>query len=191
MILIQRVESRLATWKSKYLSFVGQLTLVNSVLSSLPLYFMSLFRLPAWVIKKIDPYRRSFLWSGSSSTNGISCKVNRKPVCLHREEGGLGIKDIHQLNTTFLSKWGWRLLSREPGLWKNQVLFAYHRRSDFLEAGNQPKDVLICGEMSFVPCLPSGTEFSTLLEMGATHSSGETIGFVTLHSNPSFLHCFF
>lgn len=52
--LILKVKSRLSTWKVQHLSLGGRLTLVNSVLSAIPTYWMSIFRLPCWVTKKID-----------------------------------------------------------------------------------------------------------------------------------------
>lgn len=36
--------------------------LARSVLSAIPVYFMASFRLPAWVIKRIDQIRRRFIW---------------------------------------------------------------------------------------------------------------------------------
>jgi hypothetical protein len=42
-------EKRLSRWKGKHLSAGGRLTLVNSVLSSLPMYMMSFFSIPKGV----------------------------------------------------------------------------------------------------------------------------------------------
>ncbi|XP_028113000.1 uncharacterized protein LOC114311137 [Camellia sinensis] len=44
--IIDKFKMRLAGWKKRFLSFTGRLTLVKAVLSSLPVYFMSLFKLP-------------------------------------------------------------------------------------------------------------------------------------------------
>jgi hypothetical protein len=44
--LIHQEEKRLAGWKAETLSIGGRLVLLNSVLSSKPLYFMSVFFLP-------------------------------------------------------------------------------------------------------------------------------------------------
>uniref|UniRef100_A0A0A8ZCN7 Uncharacterized protein n=1 Tax=Arundo donax TaxID=35708 RepID=A0A0A8ZCN7_ARUDO len=43
----------------------GRLTLVNMVLSSIPVYHLTAFAIKKWAIKKIDRIRRNFLWKGS------------------------------------------------------------------------------------------------------------------------------
>ena len=67
--LIDRIDKRLTAWKGHSLSHGGKLILVNAVLTSIPLYFMS-FLLPHWVIDHIDCLRRAFFWKGNSSVSG-------------------------------------------------------------------------------------------------------------------------
>ncbi|XP_020097175.1 uncharacterized protein LOC109716257 [Ananas comosus] len=45
-VVINRVEARIEGWKAKLLSLGGRLTLVNSVLTNLPLFYFSIFRAP-------------------------------------------------------------------------------------------------------------------------------------------------
>ena len=59
--LVDRMEKGLATWKGNALSRGGRLILVNSMLSSLPLYFMSFYYLSEQVIHAIDRIRCAFL----------------------------------------------------------------------------------------------------------------------------------
>ena len=59
--VIERIKNRLSEWKRRSLSFGGRVILINSVLSSLPIYYMSLFKAPKGVLQKIDQYRRGFL----------------------------------------------------------------------------------------------------------------------------------
>ncbi|XP_022033470.1 uncharacterized protein LOC110935387 [Helianthus annuus] len=54
-------ESRLALWKASVLSIGGRLTLVKSVLESIPNYFLSLFKAPVGVIKGLEKIMRRFL----------------------------------------------------------------------------------------------------------------------------------
>ena len=51
-VIEEHVEKRLSSWKGKHLSIGGRLTLINSVLSSLPMYMMSFFAmfLKIWTI---------------------------------------------------------------------------------------------------------------------------------------------
>jgi hypothetical protein len=48
----ERFEKRLSCSKAKHLSYGGRLTLINSVLSCLPMFMMSIFEIPKGVIKK-------------------------------------------------------------------------------------------------------------------------------------------
>lgn len=44
--------------------------LVNSVLSAIPVSFLTVFALKRWAIKRIDKIGRSFLWKGTDEANG-------------------------------------------------------------------------------------------------------------------------
>lgn len=60
--IVEKTESSLAQWKAQYLSLGGRVTLINSMLDSLPTYVMSLFPIPANVVKKLNRLRRDILW---------------------------------------------------------------------------------------------------------------------------------
>ncbi|WVZ53042.1 hypothetical protein U9M48_004033 [Paspalum notatum var. saurae] len=66
-IVEERVGKRLAGWKGKHLSIGGRLTLIDSVLSSLPMYMMSFFAIPKGVLKKLNYFRSRFFWQGDES----------------------------------------------------------------------------------------------------------------------------
>ncbi|XP_071694930.1 uncharacterized protein [Rutidosis leptorrhynchoides] len=52
--MIEKFYLKLTNWKARSISYGGRLTLVNSVLSSLPLYYFSLFRAPMSVLKNLE-----------------------------------------------------------------------------------------------------------------------------------------
>lgn len=56
--IIEKANKKLAQWKTQYISQGGRVTLINSVLDSLPTYVMSLFSIPVSVIKKLNKLRR-------------------------------------------------------------------------------------------------------------------------------------
>ena len=62
MKIQERFEKRLSSWKGKNLSTGGPLTLINSVLSSLPMYIMFFFEISKGVRKKLDYFRSRFFW---------------------------------------------------------------------------------------------------------------------------------
>ena len=62
----ERFLKRLASWKIQYISKGERLMLIRSTLSSLPIYYLSLFRMPQKVCAKLDRIQRQFLWGGSN-----------------------------------------------------------------------------------------------------------------------------
>ncbi|XVF28983.1 hypothetical protein REPUB_Repub15cG0080400 [Reevesia pubescens] len=59
--LLKKVEKKPAVWKSRFLSIGGKVTLLKSVISSLPIFFMSIFQIPKGVKNYIYKLQRRFL----------------------------------------------------------------------------------------------------------------------------------
>ena len=58
--LAEKISKRLDGWKGGALSMGGRLTLLNSSLSNIPTYSMSIYMLPKTVIKRMDRTRKQF-----------------------------------------------------------------------------------------------------------------------------------
>ncbi|KAJ4763154.1 RNA-directed DNA polymerase (reverse transcriptase)-related family protein [Rhynchospora pubera] len=119
--LLQRFSSKLNSWSSSLLSMTGRLVLVNSCLTSLPVFFMSVFRLPKWVIQSLDSIRRTFLWQGSSNSSRKLVTVSWKKVCSPKKLGGLGVLDLDSFNLAHLAKWLWKWSISTVSNWKSLV----------------------------------------------------------------------
>lgn len=52
--VIEKFRKKLGDWKTKAMSFGGRMTLIKSMLGSLPLYYFSLFRVPMEVLKTLE-----------------------------------------------------------------------------------------------------------------------------------------
>ena len=85
--LIQKVKNRLNDWRNKTLSFAGRLQLISSVLTSLHVYWASMFLLPNHVCDSIDKLSKKFLWSGGGEGSGIA-SVSWKDICKPKNQGG-------------------------------------------------------------------------------------------------------
>jgi hypothetical protein len=59
-LIEERIEKKLSSWKEKYLSVGGRLVLINSVLTSLPMFMLSFFEVQKGVIEKIEYFRSRF-----------------------------------------------------------------------------------------------------------------------------------
>lgn len=63
--VVERMEKRLSVWRRRFNTTGGRLTLMNSSLSSLPIYFLSIFKMPVSVAKVIEKIQRQFFWGDS------------------------------------------------------------------------------------------------------------------------------
>ncbi|GKA13036.1 hypothetical protein Tco_0692582 [Tanacetum coccineum] len=80
--IIDKVKSRLSNWKLKSLSIGGRLTLLKSVLGSIPIFHMSIFKVPLTVLRSLESIRCQFF-------NGHELKSNKSSWSL-------------------IEKWSWR-----------------------------------------------------------------------------------
>lgn len=74
--LVNKVAGRLAGWQGRFLSIAGWTTLVKSVLTSIPIYFLTTFKTPKAVLQALDHIRRRFLWVDHEPLSGGKCKIN-------------------------------------------------------------------------------------------------------------------
>ncbi|GJY96037.1 hypothetical protein Tco_0512398 [Tanacetum coccineum] len=118
--VIDRFSKKLSTWKANMLSIGGRLTLVKSVLENLPIYFLSLFRAPASVIKKMESIRMRFFWEVNANERKIIW-IRWEQIMLDIKNGGLGIGSIKEKNMSLLGKWKSRFLSEPHALWNKCI----------------------------------------------------------------------
>lgn len=62
--LLESLSGKLNSWSHKYISFGGRIILLNSVLNSLPIFYLSFLKMPVQVCKKVVRIQREFLWGG-------------------------------------------------------------------------------------------------------------------------------
>ncbi|XP_038704713.1 uncharacterized protein LOC120000656 [Tripterygium wilfordii] len=129
--VVDNFQKSLAKWKGRQLSIGGRLTLVKAALSNLPIYYMSLFKMPVSVARKLESLQRNFLW-GDSDVKKKLHRVNWKQVIQPKNAGGLGIGDITLKNKALLFKWAWRFLKNEGAFWRSIISGKYTRRTQSL-----------------------------------------------------------
>jgi len=85
--VIEKVQARLSRWKGKCLSLAGRICLIKFVLSSIPLFFMSLFKLSSEVADKLVRIQKNFLWGWGSEGRKIVGLLGKRFVSLAKLGG--------------------------------------------------------------------------------------------------------
>jgi hypothetical protein len=58
-------------------------------------------------------------------------------VCISKEYGGLGVRQLREFNTVFIRKMCWRLLVNKPGLWYRVVVARYGESEERVRLGGR------------------------------------------------------
>ncbi|XP_074313543.1 uncharacterized protein LOC141648721 [Silene latifolia] len=103
--IIDKFRKRLSSWNCILLSLVGRLALISSVLSSLSVYFLSVFKILVSVTKRLDAILSHFWWAGHKKSPSISwCSMLF--LSQPKGNGGLGIRRMKEFNQALLANIG-------------------------------------------------------------------------------------
>lgn len=123
--LLLNINSKLASWKAKALTYAGRILLIKTVLSSLHIYWDTPFRLPHTIIKAMERKFREFLWfrDNKKPINHVSWKK----VCKDKNDGGMGLERILPQNNVVITKYILDISTRQYSfsIWINRLK---HRR---------------------------------------------------------------
>ncbi|GJZ16707.1 RNA-directed DNA polymerase, eukaryota, reverse transcriptase zinc-binding domain protein [Tanacetum coccineum] len=123
-IILDRFDARLSKWKANLLSIGGRLTLIKSVLGSLGIYYLSIFKTPETVLNLLEKKCASFFWGGTHDSRKLAW-VKWPIILASRVNGGLVIGSLKAFNLALLQKWHWRMISNTNALWV-KVIKAFH-----------------------------------------------------------------
>ena len=76
---------------------------IKLVVTALPNHVMSCYRISKAVISKLTSAVAQFWWNPWGSVRGMHWKSWDK-ICIDKDEGGLGFKDLSDFNTAMLGK---------------------------------------------------------------------------------------
>jgi hypothetical protein len=130
--LVEKIQNRVAGWKTKLLSQAARTTLISNVAASIPTYTMSSLLLPKSICKKIDSTLRGFWW-GSSSGKTHMCLKSWKTICQPKSYGGLGLRRSLDTNYALISKLGWSLAVNEDKTWVSLLKSKYLNGVPFMQ----------------------------------------------------------
>lgn len=105
--LKEKIWKRISSWKT------GKEILIKSVLQAIPIYTISVFRLPKLLLKDIESMIANFWWSHKKEGKGINWRSWSK-LGSAKNMVGFGFRDLHCFNRALIAKQGWRII-KDPG----------------------------------------------------------------------------
>jgi hypothetical protein len=106
------------------MSLGAHIVLLNSVFNTIPIFYISYLKIPTIVSKKIHRIQREFLWGSRRGQKRISW-IKWDVLCLPKKKGGLGVRDVHVVNISLLTKLRRRLLFDDQAVWKEVLKSKY------------------------------------------------------------------
>ncbi|XP_063935557.1 uncharacterized protein LOC135147075 [Daucus carota subsp. sativus] len=119
--LVDRITSKILSWTSLLLSYMGRLRLIEVVLHSVQNFWTRHFVLPKCIHKLIQQILTRFLWKGDITDVG-GAKVSWAHLCLPKEEGGLGLKKSEEWNRAQILSHLWSVVNQSGSLWSKWVV---------------------------------------------------------------------
>lgn len=102
-MVVDKIMSKLATWKGKCLTIVGRIELVKSVLQGMLVHTMLIYKWPRGLLWKLDMYSKNFIYSGDGNKKSLTT-CSWKYMCKPIKDGGLGIRLLEEFNMAGLYK---------------------------------------------------------------------------------------
>ena len=121
------------------MSYGGRLILINSVLTSLPMFLLSFFEVPVGVRKRLDFYRSRFFWQSDESKRKYRL-AKWDIICRPKDQGGLGIENLEVKNRCLLSKWLFKLSSETEATWAQILRSKYLHSKTLSQVTLRPTD---------------------------------------------------
>ncbi|KAL9440886.1 hypothetical protein AB3S75_019544 [Citrus x aurantiifolia] len=108
--IVDNVDKKLSGWNAMHLSLAGRITLAQLVIQAIPIFAMQTTRIPHGILDKIDRISRRFIWGSKNGSRKLSL-INWKMIYSPKVEGGIGFKNLTNMNNALLMKIGWNVLT--------------------------------------------------------------------------------
>lgn len=131
--LIEKIKLKVGGWENRMLSLSGRLELIKYTIYPIIQFWMQCFRLPVSTVQKIKHLILNFLWKSRNS------KIPWEILCREKEEGGMGLRNLEELNRALYVKLIWKIINEE-GIWAKYMKRKYIGNKSFWEISERLDD---------------------------------------------------
>ena len=121
---------KIAAWKGKLLLSAGREILIKAVAQATSTYTMSCFKLPDSLCKDLSAMMSNFWWGQKEKERKLTWVAWEK-LCMLKEEGEMGFRDLKAFNLALLAKQGWRIQQNPQSLVHRVFKAKYFTGSSF------------------------------------------------------------
>jgi hypothetical protein len=101
--MVKKTQARLISWAHRWLSTKGRLVLFKFVLSSIPVYWATITKIPKVILSNIRKVCFHFLCAGKREVGSIPL-VKWPRIAMPKDLGGWGIKNINWFSKSLAAK---------------------------------------------------------------------------------------
>lgn len=138
--IINKFKAKLNSLKANKLNHAGRLTYINSVISSIPIYYMSTILFSKKFMDKITTIIRRFWWAGVQEDNLSTPFHFRswKDICQPKDKGGLAIRDLPTVNKSLIMHAAWKIATEKDHFLSSILKAKYYPNTSFWLAKQTP-----------------------------------------------------
>ncbi|KAK8462242.1 hypothetical protein SEVIR_1G175150v4 [Setaria viridis] len=134
--ILTKFRAKLTGIKANKLNHAGRITYINSVLASIPIYYMQNILFSRSFTEKINSILRRFWWQGVQGEDSSKPFYFRSwdDICQPKSVGGLGIRNLYTVNKSLVSHSAWLIASNTDPLLSSVIKAKYFPNTSFWRA---------------------------------------------------------
>jgi hypothetical protein len=132
----QSLQAKLATclidWEDSHKSHAAKEVLIKSIAHAIPVYVMSVFKLPLGLCDELTKMIRRYWWgaeNGKRKTHWVAWDIMLRP----KDYGGVGFRDMRLFNQALLARQAWRLIEFPNTLCAQLLKAKYYPNGSLLD----------------------------------------------------------
>jgi hypothetical protein len=122
--VVSKVMNRIPRWRARLMSYSVRVTLLKACSANL----MPVIKFTKWALVAINLQMTNFFWNDQKNNHKHHLS-NWQSLCEKKDQGGMGIPDLRDINMCLLTSWVQRYQDSGSKLWKEIIDTKYQINS--------------------------------------------------------------